>query len=81
MDYAEKIKAFVCEEAGVSPEDISSETALFTDGFIDSFTMASLIGLIEEISGISVAPSDVTLENFDTITGMLRFIEVSQESA
>lgn len=71
MDIAQKLKDFICEHAGLSADDIANDTLLFTDGYIDSFTMASLIGFLEEELGVEVDPSDVTLENFDSIDAIV----------
>lgn len=80
MEFGVEVKKFICAESGVDEQDITNETLLFTDGFIDSFTMASLIGFVEETAGISVAPSEVTLENFDTIADIVRYVDEKKSS-
>lgn len=58
MAFKEDLTAFICEGAGLEPGGFDDETLLFSRGFIDSFTMAS----------------DVTLENFDTVSRIVAFV-------
>lgn len=48
-------------------DDLDSGTELFSSGILDSVSMVSLITFIEERTGSTVQPGDVTLENFDTV--------------
>lgn len=80
MSFGAAVKTFICTESGLDDGDISNDTLLFTDGYIDSFTMASLIGFIEEETGIMIAPSEVTLENFDTIADIEKFVASKQDA-
>ena len=66
---------FICEDAGLDPADIDETTPLFSSGLIDSFTVTSLIAYIEDETGAEIEQSSVTLENFDTVAGMMRFLE------
>ena len=56
-------------------ETLDEKTALFSDGTVDSVGMIDLIVFIESEAGIEVAQEDVTMENFDTVTRILAFIE------
>ena len=66
---------FICEDAGLERSEINDETLLFSDGFIDSFTMTSLLAFVEEETQISIEQSAVTLENFDTVPRIMAFVE------
>ena len=68
----DELVAFICEDAGLDASEIDDETLLFTDGYIDSFTMTSLIAFLEEELGIEIEQSTVTLENFDTISRIMK---------
>ena len=70
----DELVAFICEDAGLDASEIDDETLLFTDGYIDSFTMTSLIAFLEEELGIEIEQSTVTLENFDTISRIMKTI-------
>lgn len=71
----DELFAFICEDAGLERDEITDDTLLFSDGFIDSFTMTSLIAFIEEETGITIEQSAVTLENFDTVSRIMAFVE------
>ncbi len=61
------------DELGVDTSRVEDETPLFSSGLIDSFSLLSLIVVIETKAEIRVAPLDVNLDNFDTIGRLLRF--------
>lgn len=75
MKFRDDLIKFICEDAGLDAAEFDDNTELFSGGFIDSFTMASILEFIEEAVGVEVAQSDVTLENFDTVARIVAFVE------
>lgn len=69
-----KILAFLADELEDVDGPVTADTALFSDGLIDSFAMAGLIEFVEELAGTPIAQSDVTLENFDTVARIVDFL-------
>jgi acyl carrier protein len=59
-------------------EKLESETTLFSSGLLDSVMMMNLIMFVEEKQGKQVNPADVTLDNFDTPSRIVSFIESLQ---
>jgi acyl carrier protein len=57
---------------------LQEDTALFSDGTIDSVGMIELITFLEDEVGIEVGQADVTLENFDTVARILDFVRARQ---
>jgi acyl carrier protein len=55
-------------------DSLDADTALFSDGTVDSVGLIALINFVEQESGIEVGPADVTLENFDTINLILKYV-------
>ena len=55
-------------------EPIDGETELFSSGLLDSVSMVGLITFIEEKTGATIQPADVTLENFDTVERILAYV-------
>ena len=55
-------------------DGVDAETVLFSDGTIDSVGMIDLITFIEASDNFDVAQSDVTLENFDTVSRIMTFV-------
>jgi len=62
-------------ELGVDTADVNEQTPLFSSGVIDSFALISLISHIESSCGFRMSPTDVNLDNLDTIERMLDYIE------
>jgi acyl carrier protein len=53
---------------------VEGETELFSSGLLDSVSMVGLIGFIEEKARVTIQPSDVTLENFDSIARIVDYV-------
>lgn len=59
---------------GLANGSFDRSTPLFSSGMLDSFTMVDLIMFIERSAGVRLDPSDVTLDNLDTIERILAFV-------
>lgn len=55
--------------------EATADTPLFSSGALDSIAMLNIITLVEEQSGIEIRADDVTLDNFDTVSRIMRFAE------
>jgi len=58
-----------------SDEPVDMDSTLFSDGALDSTAMVNLIVYVEGVSGTEIRPDQVTLENFDTPSRIVDFIE------
>ena len=65
---------FIEDELAVDAE-LGEDTLLFSSGLIDSFSLVSLMSFIEEEGGVRISPTDVKLENFDSIGRILAYLE------
>ena len=54
--------------------DFENETALVSDGILDSFDIVSLVGEINAEFDITVGVDELEPENFDTVAAMLDLI-------
>jgi len=72
---SENLRRYLHEKQGLELEDFEDDTLLFSSGLIDSFSMVTLIMFIEDTGGLRVHPTDVTLDNFDSIDRILAFVE------
>jgi len=79
MLTAEKLINYLIEEMGLT--DIDSNTLLFSSTLLDSFSMVDLIAFIERESEIKIAPTEVTLDNLDSVNRILAFVERRHTSA
>lgn len=71
LDAGELI-AFLTGEMNIEGP-IGPDTALFSSGLLDSVSMMSLIGFIEEKTRATLSPADVTLENFDSVERIVAY--------
>ena len=55
--------------------DFKTETALVTDGILDSFDIVSLVAQLNDEFDITIGVDDLEPENFDTVDAMLALIE------
>ena len=59
---------------GLHAAEIDDSTLLFSSGLLDSFSVAELLMFIEEQGGFRVEPTEVTLDNLDSIERILAFV-------
>lgn len=58
---------------GLNATEISDGTLLFSAGLLDSFSVADLLMFLEEQGGFIVEPTEITLDNLDSIEKILAF--------
>jgi acyl carrier protein len=58
---------------GLDATGIDDTTLLFSSGLLDSFSVAELLMFIEEQGGFRVEPTEITLDNLDSIERILAF--------
>lgn len=68
------IKAYVCELAYVDESEIGDDGALFSAGLIDSVSLIELVGYVEKRCKIKIKPSQLTLENWDSLARIRDFV-------
>ncbi len=71
----ETLRQWLVTEAGLSPDGLSTDALLFSEGRLDSLILLDLISFVEDRCGRRVAWQEVTLENFDSIARILAFVE------
>ena len=72
------LKTYLRDDLDVDFVDLTDDSALFSSGIIDSFALVSLMALLEDKGGIRISPSDVKIENFDSITRMMNLVQSKQ---
>jgi acyl carrier protein len=68
-EIAAQVRAYIAAEFlhGESPDAISPETRLVSDGILDSLASLKLVSWLEERYGISVAAHEVDVDHLDTL--------------
>lgn len=54
--------------------DFENETALVTDGILDSFDIVSLVAELNGEFDVTIGVDDLEPENFDTVAAMLQLL-------
>lgn len=72
------ILMFLEKQFTLSPDSISDETGLFSEGYLDSFSILDLIMFLEANAGIRVDPIEVSLDNLDSIDRILAYVASKQ---
>lgn len=74
-EIIDKLKEYMREELEIDTADLETNTALFSTGIIDSFSLVSLLTFVETTFDFRIGPTDVNLANFDSLERMLAYIE------
>jgi len=66
-DISRKIKEFIRSECLSERINFRDDQSLFEAGIIDSLGMIKLMAFIEDAFAVIINPSEVAIDNFDTI--------------
>jgi acyl carrier protein len=75
------LKNYLGERMGLDTTSLADETPLFSSNLLDSFSMVDLIMYIEKESAVRLDPTDVSLDNLDSIERILRFVAARRAEA
>ena len=59
--------------------DFENETALITDGVLDSFDIVALVGELNDAFDIEIKPNNLVPENFNSAKAMWELIQKLQD--
>ncbi len=68
---------YMKEKLKVDVAALTDETPLFSSSLIDSFSMVDLVVFLEKQGGFKLSPTDVSLDNLDSIQRIMQFVERS----
>jgi acyl carrier protein len=68
-DIASQVRAFIAAEflQGESPDSISPDTRLISDGILDSLASLKLVSWLEEGYAVRIAAHEVDVDRLDTV--------------
>jgi acyl carrier protein len=69
---------FLKSQFAIDASEVDENTGLFSEGLLDSFSIVDLVGYIENTSGIKLQPTDVNLDNLDSVSKILNFVSKAQ---
>ena len=73
MSVEERVQKIVCEQLGVSPEEVKSEASFIDDLGADSLDTVELVMAFEEEFGSEISDSEA--EKILTVGDAIKFIE------
>lgn len=72
---SDEMKNFLATKHRLDVSDLSDQTPLFSTGLLDSFSMVEIVTFVETRIGSKIRFVDLTLENFDSISRILKFVK------
>lgn len=72
---AESIRGYLVRDMGVDGASLADDTPLFSSGLLDSFAIVDLMTFVENETGIRFDPSDVSLDNLDSVAKIVAYVE------
>lgn len=72
---------FINAEVSVSSEEVVADSDLLLSGAVDSLGVVRITQWMEDELGLEIDPTEVTLENFQTVDRMAAFCLRSGEAA
>jgi acyl carrier protein len=73
-DIKELIRKYVTNEYLEEGEEITYDTPLISSGYVDSFSMVSLLVFLENKFKIKIPPSKATPEAFDSVNKIVDLV-------
>jgi len=76
----ERIINFIKEDLhnGRTDLELLPDEDLMASGLVESLSMMQLIQFVEETFDIKILPQDMTIDNFETVNAIAKYIKESQ---
>jgi acyl carrier protein len=68
--------AFFQERFSLDVSVMADDDALFSSGLLDSLSIVEVVAFLEERTGTTLLPDDLSFDNFDSVARILRFARV-----
>ena len=80
-EIQEKLLGFLSLHYGIPRESMDTQASLTDQGVIDSLGFVEIVLFLEKEFSIAVAPSQITPDNFDSVTRIVDFVAAAFEAA
>ena len=77
----DRLMHFLSTAFDVDQTELTPDTGLFSEGVLDSLSLADLLTYVEDEASITVTAEDVTLDNLDSVDRIVRFAAAKQTSS
>lgn len=74
MSRTDEILEFIRDELLDDDVELDAGTSLFQDRLLDSLNLLSLVHHLEETHGIKIKPSEINIDNLDTVARIEEFL-------
>lgn len=74
-EFSESIRKRIASRFAVDTAELTDGAELFSSGLIDSLGVMDLVALVEQELGQPVEPTDIVLDNFDTIASITAYAQ------
>ncbi len=79
METRQRVRTFILENFYISnPAEITDETLLVTNGYVDSTGMLEVIAFLETTFGIQISDQETTPENLESVERIAAFVARKQ---
>lgn len=79
METTQRVRQFIIENFYVSnPAEITDDTLLVTNGYVDSTGMLEVISFLEAEFGIQISDQETTPENLESVNRIAAFVARKQ---
>ena len=68
--------AFFQERFSLDLSEMADDDALFSSSLLDSLSIVEVVAFLEERTGMTLQPDDLSFDNFDSVARILRFTRV-----
>ena len=72
-EFSDSIRRQIAIRFSIDAEGLGDDAELFSSGLINSLGVMDLVALVEQELGRAVEPTDITLENFDSIANITAY--------
>jgi acyl carrier protein len=80
-DLAAELVNLITTDLARVDEPVTTDTDLLLSGLVDSLGVVRLVQWLEDRFGFEIDPADVTLDNFQTVAAMIRYVDRKQATA
>jgi len=74
-DLRASLRRALTTKFGVDQAALTDDSELFSEGLLDSLSVMDLVDFVEAEAGVPIPPTDIVLENFDSVTRIIRYVE------
>jgi acyl carrier protein len=79
MEVSQRVRQFIIENFYISnPAEISDETLLVTNGYVDSTGMLEVISFLEAEFDIQISDQETTPDNLESVARITAFVARKQ---